>query len=126
VSGNKVDLKAPTIAITAPTGSGTAKHPDYLSHLALTVTFSATDGGSGVSSWTLRRHLGLLTALGACASSGTVDLVVVGTAGGSSLSDPETLLKGRCYFWTLDATDAVGNVSATYTSEVVYVDSKST
>src|SRR5581483_11747509 len=32
ISGDEVDLKAPTIAITAPAGSGTSQHPDRLGH----------------------------------------------------------------------------------------------
>ena len=44
VGGNKVDKKAPSITITAPTAG------NYLLNQAVTVDYSCTDGGSGVGS----------------------------------------------------------------------------
>jgi hypothetical protein len=119
VSGNKIDRKPPTIAITSPTGTGTAGHPAVLHSLFLAVGFSATDGGSGFGTWTLRRHVAAVTARGGCGSAVSIDRTVTASTGGSSLTDVETLQRGKCYFWTLDARDAVGNTSVTVTSEVI-------
>jgi len=118
VAGNKVDRKAPSVGISFPGGSGTASSPVVLASPAETVAFSATDGGSGVASWTLTRYAAALSG-GGCPGSFGVDAIFGGTSGGASLTDPETLAYGRCYYWTLAAADAVGNGSATVTSGVV-------
>ena len=118
VAGNKIDRKAPSVGISFPGGSGTASSPAVLAAPGETIAFSATDGGSGVTSWTLTRYAAALSG-GSCPGSFAVDAVVGGSSGGSSLTDPEALAYGKCYYWTLAATDAVGNGSTTFTSGVV-------
>jgi len=118
VTGNKIDRKAPAVGISFPGGSGTAASPTVLASPSETIAFSATDGGSGVASWTLTRHAAALSG-GSCPGSFAVDSVVGGSSGGASLTNLETLAYGKCYYWTLAATDAVGNGSTTVTSGVV-------
>jgi IPT/TIG domain len=116
IGGNKVDLKPPSVTISSPAGTGTASNPAVLAS-SITVSFSATDGGSGVASWTLQRSTTALSGSG-CPGSWSVDNTASGSSGGS-LTHSETLQIGNCYYWTLVSTDAIGNVSSTVASEVV-------
>ncbi len=118
ITGNQIDRKAPSVGISFPGSSGTASSPVVLASPAETIAFSATDGGSGVASWTLTRYAAALSG-GSCPGSFAVDAVVGGSSGGASLTDPETLAYGKCYYWTLASTDAVGNGSTTFTTGVV-------
>ena len=117
ISGNMIDRKAPSVAISAPSGSGTTSSPASAG-TSLNVGFSATDGGSGVTSWTLTRYKESLVG-SSCSGSWSVDHTATGSSGGSSLSDSETLSVGSCYEWKLTATDAVANAAPAVTSEVV-------
>jgi hypothetical protein len=119
IAGNKIDRKPPVIAIIAPSGNGTLVHPAVLHSLLPSVSFSATDAGSGVAHWQLSRWSASVTALGTCGTTWSLDRTVTDSTGGSSLSDAETLQNARCYYWTLNANDAVLNSSPTITSEVI-------
>ncbi len=117
ISGNKVDRKPPALNISNPSGSGTASNPPPLASSSITVAFSVNDGGSGVTGWTLTRYSTAFTG-SSCPGGFAQDPPVTGGSGGS-LTDPETLSYGRCYYWTLSGTDALGNVAPTIASEVV-------
>lgn len=118
IAGNMIDRRAPQVGISFPGGSGTAASPVVLASPSETIAFSATDGGSGVANWTLTRYAASLSG-GGCPGGFGVDAVASGSSGGASLTDPETLAYGKCYYWTLASTDAVGNASTTATSGVV-------
>src|SRR5207302_9311029 len=64
ISGNKIDRKAPAVGISSPSGTGTASAPAVLPSTAVTVSFSATDTGSGVSGWTLTRYSAAMSGSG--------------------------------------------------------------
>ena len=117
IAGNKVDRKAPAVNVSFPSGPGTASNPALLASPSEAIAFSITDGGSGVASWTLTRYSATLSGA-SCPGSFTLDTTVGGSSGGS-LTDPETLAYGKCYYWTLGGADAVGNAAAPFTSEVV-------
>jgi hypothetical protein len=116
IAGNKIDRKGPAVAVSFPSGSGTAANPAVLPSSSETIAFSVTDGGSGVTSWTLSRYSAVLS--GASCGSFSLDTSVGGSSGGSH-THPETLAYGKCYRWTLAGGDAVGNAAAPFTSEVV-------
>jgi hypothetical protein len=62
IAGNRVDKKAPTIAVTAPTSA-----TPYLLHQTVTVNYACADGGSGVA-----------TCAGPVADGGALDTTGVG------------------------------------------------
>ncbi|MGH2967076.1 MAG: DNRLRE domain-containing protein, partial [Solirubrobacterales bacterium] len=117
------DATLPTISFTAPAAGG----PAFISSTAYTVTFSATDGGAGfagANGWTLQRQKATATG-GTCGSFADDGSAVTGTTSASGQTSGQTLTTDKCYRWTLDATDAVGNSPAAITSGSLLVDTTS-
>jgi Family of unknown function (DUF6055)/Bacterial Ig domain len=110
------DKLAPTISFSAPSAGVT-----MIASTAYTSTITVADARSGVASWSLTRAYTTATA-GTCGTSWTADgTIASGTATVTNQSNPQTLVAGRCYRWTLSASDHV-NLATNLTSGSVLVD----
>ena len=110
------DKLAPTVSFAAPGASVT-----MIATTAYSSTITVADARSGVASWSLTRAYTTATA-GTCGTSWTADgTIASGAAAVSNQSNPQTLVAGRCYRWTLSATDHV-DLATNLTSGSVLVD----
>lgn len=125
------DSTLPTVAITVPAAGG----PFARNTTAYTVTFNPSDNLAdfgGANNWKLQRQITTIASPGVCSAfaAGTAandtaaGNLVQGTVEGSQTS-AQTLVTGKCYRWTLTATDQNGNGPATTTSGTVLVDAGS-
>jgi RHS repeat-associated protein len=117
------DSTAPSTSFQAPatlTGTHTGSY---------TVQFTAVDsvsGFGGTAIWSLQRQIATNTAAGTCgtfANDTAAGNLVTGTTSSSSLTSAQSgLVVGKCYRWTLAATDQNGNVASVKTSATVITD----
>ncbi|HEV8462440.1 MAG TPA: Ig-like domain-containing protein [Gaiellaceae bacterium] len=105
---------AVTLDNTAPTG-GSISVPAYVSSTSVTITSgNYSDGGSGLAggSNTITRSAGQSPTAGVCPGSGYT--------GATTVTSPDTgVSNGRCYVYTVSATDNVGNTTSVTSSPVL-------
>jgi RHS repeat-associated protein len=116
-----LDWTVPVTTISAPTGAIKQAATSY------TVQWQATDnlaGFGGTSDWDLQRQIATATngSCGSFANDTAAGNLVSGTAQ-TAQSQAQTLVTGKCYRWTLAATDQNGNAATLDTSGTVLVDS---
>jgi hypothetical protein len=130
-NGAGLSTSGPTISLTADSAapvrsfSSPSSGTSYHTSTSYTVTFSATDSGSGITSggagsWSLQRQRATLSN-NSCGSFSNDASPVTGSAAVTDQNSSQTLSSGFCYQWVLTATDNVGNSGAT-TSGIVRVD----
>src|SRR5262249_44581520 len=118
------DQTAPAIGFDLPV-TGTA----YQTATSYTVQFDATDNVAmfgGTNDWELQRQI-------ATPSSGTCGTFANDTAASNKVTGTNSalnqtslqssLVDGKCYRWTLTATDQNGNTATTVTSGAILIDS---
>ena len=106
------DGLAPTATFVAPLGG--------LAPPALEVSWTETDGGSGIAERSVQREIATAGGGGSCTD---VSWDPDGAAGtGPSPLTESSLADGMCYRWRLTVTDNVGNVSDTTASPAVRID----
>ena len=110
------DGNAPTVSITSPTSPTTSTNGN------LSVTYSATDGGSGVASVAVQRYRAAIPGSLDCTEVATWSTDGLPTSGASPREDTG-LASGYCYRYGVTATDRVGNAASESFSAPVVVDS---
>ena len=105
------DSTAPTASVSYPDGVTTG--------VSVTVTFSASDGGSGLNTRQLQRASAPLTG-GSCGS--LVTFSNVGPAGPTSPYVDTNLAAGTCYKYQYVVTDRVGNQQIATSANVAKID----
>ncbi len=100
----------PTADTTAPTGASVSYLNGYATSTSVPVTFSAADGGSGVSTaaGVLQRASATLSN-GSCGTFGSYGTVATGP---TSPYNDTTVTTGNCYMYQYIAADNVGNTAA--------------
>lgn len=108
------DKTVPAVSFSSPSLAGYSNATGY------TVTYSASDSGTGipVGGRTVRRYVASATSATCPASGYTLENAVADFPSGTLSTG---LAHGKCYYWTLTATDAAGN-SASATSAAILVD----
>jgi hypothetical protein len=110
------DGNAPTVSITSPTSPTTSTNGN------LSVTYSATDGGSGVASVAVQRYRAAIPGSLDCTEVATWSTDGLPTSGASPREDTG-LASGYCYRYGVTATDRVGNAASESFSAPTVVDS---
>jgi VCBS repeat-containing protein len=106
------DSTVPTTAFTTPAAGTTVQASTTVS-----VTWTETETGSGVSARSLQRQVGTVVTNGTCtgvswADDGSADI-------GASPRSNSGLLSNRCYRWIQTLIDNVGNLSTTTSGEIL-------
>ena len=116
------DSTAPAISFVTPAAASGTNSTSY------TVTFTATDavaGFGGTSVWSLQRQIATNTGAGTCGTFGNDPAsgnLVSGTTSAANQTSVQTVVIGKCYRWTLAATDQNSNVATTVTSANLITD----